>query len=159
MPVPLRLAVQQIVFRLVGERNERAGHVFDVNALPVLHCRDFRFRERAPGMVVDAPGPAALIIDRHPGVRTQWMPCPRRNDRVPRHDPGRYPPIIFVAFGVAPGADQQPTRKLLNLEQRHAVLLVVTLPFEPLNNGSLLSSDPCSHDTWLESMPPSIACR
>ena len=32
------------------------------------------------------------------------------------------------------------------------------LPFEPLNSGSLFSSPECRNETWLESMPPSIAC-
>ena len=32
------------------------------------------------------------------------------------------------------------------------------LPFEPLNSGSVLSSPECRKETWLESMPPSIAC-
>src|SRR5690349_12039870 len=125
VPVALRFAIEQVIVRLVGERNESAWHVFDVNALAVLHCRDFRFRQRALGMIVDAPGPAIFIVDRHPGMRTQGMAGAWRNDRVPGDDPGRYPPIVFVPVGIAPGADQQSAGKLLDLEQGHAVLLVV----------------------------------
>jgi hypothetical protein len=32
------------------------------------------------------------------------------------------------------------------------------LPFEPLKRGSVLSAPLCRNETWLESMPPSIAC-
>ncbi len=32
------------------------------------------------------------------------------------------------------------------------------LPREPTISGSVRSASRCSHDTWLESMPPSIAC-
>src|SRR5919206_4516554 len=37
-------------------------------------------------------------------------------------------------------------------------LRLYSLPFAPLNSGSLLSPPECSHETWLESMPPSSAC-
>jgi len=41
MAVLLRLAVHQVIVGLVGEWNEGAGHIFDVNALAILHRRDF----------------------------------------------------------------------------------------------------------------------
>src|SRR3954464_15689804 len=36
--------------------------------------------------------------------------------------------------------------------------MLYSLPFVPLNSGSLFRPPECSHETWLESMPPSSAC-
>src|SRR5262249_62073073 len=59
-------AVHQIIVVLVGDRPERAGHVFAVHAGAVLHGVDFAFRECAGRMEVIGPGPAVLVVDRDP---------------------------------------------------------------------------------------------
>src|SRR6476661_4571755 len=107
MAVLLRFAIHQIIVGFVGQRNKCAGHIFYVDALAVLHCRNFGFGERTLGMIIDAPGPAGLIVDRYPGMRAQWMACSRRNDRIPGHDPGRDAPVVFFILGIATRSDKQ----------------------------------------------------
>jgi len=75
-------------------------------------------------------------------MRTQWMTGARRYDRIPGHDPGRDAPIILATIGVAPRPDQQAARKFLDLEQRHAVLLVVDIPFRTLEQRILVEFGP-----------------
>ncbi len=89
-------------------------------------------------MIVDAPGPAGLVVDRHPGMRAERMAGARRDDGVPGHDPGRDAPVIFAGLGVAPRADQQAAGEFLDLEQRHAVLLVVDVALRALEQRILV---------------------
>src|SRR4029079_18555189 len=100
MAVPLRFTIEQIIIGFVGERNKRAGHIFDVDALTVLHRRNFRLRQRALGMVVYAPRPTVFVVDRHPRMCAQWMTRARRNYRIPGYDPRCDAPVIFTAFGI-----------------------------------------------------------
>src|SRR2546422_469920 len=89
----LRGAVDKIVVRLVRERNEGARHVLHVDPRAFLHRLQLRGAERAVRMIVDAPGPAVLVVDRHPGVRPEGMSRPGWNDGEPRHDPRRDAPV------------------------------------------------------------------
>src|SRR4029078_11787021 len=68
------------------------------------------------------------------------MASARGNDRVPGDDPGRDPPIISVTVRIAPRTNQQSARKLLDLEQGHAVLLVVDVALRTFEQWILVES-------------------
>ncbi len=109
-----------------------------MDALTVLHRRNFRLRQRALGMVVDAPGPTAFVVDRHPRMCAQWMTRARRNYRIPGYDPRRDAPVIFTTFGIAARTDQKATGKFFDLEQRHAVLFVIDIALRALEQRILV---------------------
>ena len=73
-----------------------------------------------------------LVVDRHPGVRSERMPRPRGNDRVPGHDPGRDAPIVFAVLRLAPRADEKAALEIHDFEDRHAVLQVVLVALAAL---------------------------
>src|SRR5882672_9932957 len=81
-------AVDQVVVPAVRKRDEGARHVLYVDPGAFLHRLALARGKRPVGMVVDAPGPASLVVDRHPHVRAERMARTRRNDGVPGHDPG-----------------------------------------------------------------------
>src|SRR5436190_21751475 len=112
----LRRAVDQIIVVLVGYRPEGAGHVFDVNTLTVSHRLDLIGCQRARGEVVEAPGPAILVIDRNPKVAAHGMTTARRDHREGWHDPLRDPPVIIAVLGVAARPHEQTAGALYHLE-------------------------------------------
>ena len=61
-------AVHQVVVVLVGKRAIGAGHVLDVNPLAVTHRGDLVIGERARRVVVEAPRPAVVVVNRNPQV-------------------------------------------------------------------------------------------
>jgi len=75
----LRAPVDQVVVARVGDRLVRAGLVHAVDPAARLHVGDLMSFQRAQRMVVDAPRPAILVVDRYPGVRAdrvlaeRWM--------------------------------------------------------------------------------------
>src|SRR5437868_9536630 len=128
----LRRAVDQIIVVLVGYRPEGAGHVFDVNTLTVSHRLDLIGCQRARGEVVEAPGPAILVIDRNPKVTVHWMITPRRDHREGWHDPLRDPPIVIAVFRVAARAHEKTARALDHLEHGPSIPQVVLITFRAL---------------------------
>src|SRR5919199_3981076 len=60
------------------------------------------------------------------------------------------------AFRRAP-TNSPPSASATSKNGRRSLRLY-SLPFAPLKSGSLFSPPECSHETWLESMPPSSAC-
>ena len=93
MPGLLRCAVHQIAVVTIGDRTERAGDQLDVDAAAVAHGVELVGGERAGRMVREAPGHAALVVDRHPGMAVERVLAVGRNDAVERHDPLRDAPI------------------------------------------------------------------
>src|SRR5579864_6367431 len=134
----LRVAIHQVVVALVGERIERTRDRFHMNARAVVHRRDFLARERAAWMIIDAPRPGVVVVDRNPGVTADRVATARRNQRVERHDPGRDAPIIMVGLGVAPRRDEQAALEFGDVEDRHAVAGVVLVAFAALEQGIAL---------------------
>src|SRR5712691_11289684 len=157
--VPLHRAVEQVVVRLVGERNESAGSVLHVNPRAVFHGLHFGRAQRPTRVVIDAPCPAVLVVDRHPCVRSDRVPRPRRNDRMPRHDPRRDAPVVLAMVRIAPRPDEKAPSKSPTPHTGILSLGLYSLPRLPLKSGSVSSSPECRKDTWLESIPPSIAWR
>ena len=66
-----------------------------------------------------------MIVDRHPGMGTQGMTSARRDDRVPRHDPGRNSPIVMPFRTIATSTDQQTAIERLYFEKRHPIFFIV----------------------------------
>src|SRR5580698_2721673 len=104
----LRGAVDQIIVILVGERPER-GVDFAMYAGAVLHGIDLGLAQRPYRMEVVGPGPAILVVDRHPEMAVDRMVAARRDHGEARHHPRRDAPVIFAVLGIAPRADEEPT--------------------------------------------------
>ena len=121
----MRGPVHQVIIGFVLQRNEGAGHVLHMDAGTVMHGFLFALAQIAARVIVDAPGPAVLVIDRHPGMRAQRMIGARRNDGVPGHDPGRDAPVVAVFLGLATCAHQQPAAVFGDIEFHFQVALVV----------------------------------
>src|SRR5262249_60353962 len=90
----LCVAIDQVVVVLVRQRSERAGHVRAMDALALLHMAPFLLRQRTIGAEVDAPGPAMVIVDRHPDVTAERVIAERRGQRAPREEPPGGPPVV-----------------------------------------------------------------
>src|SRR5437868_14665094 len=61
----LRGAIHQVVVVLVGDRPVVRIHL-GVDALAVAHRRQLRLRQRARRVIVEAPRPAVLVVNRDP---------------------------------------------------------------------------------------------
>src|SRR5215468_364643 len=120
-------AIDQIVIVFVGKRTERAGRTFDMDALAVAHRRHFGVGEIADRVVVEAPGPAILVIDRNPEMAVDRMIAARRDHREGRHHPLGDAPVVPVVLGIAPGSDKESARTLDHLEYRPRVGEVVLI--------------------------------
>ena len=116
--------------------------------------------ERARGVVVGAPRPAVLVVDRHPAVPADRMVAARRDQREGRHHPLRDAPVVVVVLGVAARADVKAAGRFRPPRNAAPGPAGCTgwLLRAPLNMGSTFMVQRCRNDTWLESMPPSIAC-
>src|SRR5262245_44565336 len=79
----LRAAVDEIVVVLVCQRAERAGLVRAVDAFAFLHVVPFLVGQRLLRMEIDAPGPAIVIVDRHPDMAAERVIAERRDQREP----------------------------------------------------------------------------
>ena len=128
----LRLAVHQIVVGLVGGRDVGARHIGDVDALAGLHRLALLVGERARHLVVEAPGPAVVVVDRHPEVAVHRMIGARRDHGEGRHHPLGDAPVVFAFFGVAPGADVEAAGALDHFEHRLHVAHVVLVALRAL---------------------------
>src|SRR5690242_2642312 len=76
-------------------------------------------------MEAHAPGPAALVVDRYPGVPVDRVPAARRDEREGGQDPRRDAPVMPARIGVAPHRDEQAAFERLDLEHRGGVAQVV----------------------------------
>src|SRR5262249_48618910 len=65
--------VDQVIVVLVGERAEGSWDIAHVDALSVAHRGDFGLRQLTNGVVVEAPGPAILVVDRDPEMTVNRM--------------------------------------------------------------------------------------
>ena len=128
----LRLAVHQVVVGLVGGGDVGAGHVGDVDALAGLHGLALLVGERARHLVVEAPGPAVLVVDRHPEVAVHRMVGAGRDHGEGRHHPLGDAPVVVAVLGVAPRADVEPAGALDHLEHRLHVAHVVLVALRAL---------------------------
>src|SRR4029453_11137149 len=107
-PRLLRLAIDQIVVVLVGERAIRAGNVLYVDALAVAHRRELGLGQIADRMIVEAPRPAVFVVDRDPEMAVDRMVAARRDHRERGHHPLRDPPVVVAVLRVAASADVEP---------------------------------------------------
>src|SRR5690349_24193562 len=88
-------AIDQIVIVLVRLGSEAArGLVLAVDPLPLLHVATLFVRERLVRMEIDAPCPAAVIVDRHPDVTAERVLAERGDKRVPGEQPLGDAPIV-----------------------------------------------------------------
>src|SRR3546814_19211849 len=85
---------------------------------------------------IDAPGPAIMVIDRHPHVAAQGMVAEWRDQVVPGKDPLSNAPIVRIDFHVAAAEQCQASVMLLDLEGKVAFLLDVTLGLGYLDRKS-----------------------
>ena len=76
-------------------------------------------------MVVVAPRPAGLVVDRDPEVAVDGMIASRRDHRERRHHPLRDAPVVVAAFRVPARADVQPAGAFDYLEHRPRIGQVV----------------------------------
>ena len=86
-------------------------------------------------MVVGAPRPAVLVVDRHPGMAADGVVAARRDQGKAGHDPLGDAPVVLALAGVAPRPDVQPARRFHHLEVRPQVLEVVLVAFRSLEQG------------------------
>src|SRR6266545_7096942 len=75
----LRRAVHQVVVVLVGERPIGAGLTGRMDAFALLHRLALGAREIARRMIVVAPSPAVVVVDRNPEVAMHRMATARRD--------------------------------------------------------------------------------
>ena len=87
---------------------------------------------------VDAPGPAVVVVDRHPHMAAKRMVSERRNQVVPWEDPLGDAPVERVWFTHAPAKQGEPAVVLLDLEGHVAVLLDVIVGFRALVKGIVI---------------------
>src|SRR6185312_16410349 len=97
----LRRAVHQVVVVLVGDRPIGAGDDLAVDALAVLHGLALGIGDRARRMIVVAPGPAVLVVDRDPEVAVHGVAAARRDHGEGRHHVLRDTPVVVAILGVA----------------------------------------------------------
>src|SRR5262249_10872880 len=95
----LRRAVDEIIVVLVGERPIGAGGVLAVHASAVAHGVDLAPAERAYRMIVVAPGPAILGVDRDPEVAVDRVVTARRDHGEAGHHPRRDAPVVIAVLG------------------------------------------------------------
>jgi hypothetical protein len=88
--------------------------------------------ERLAGLPVDAPGPAAFVVDRNPGVATQCVVAKGRDQGEPGEQPLGHPPVVTVRLAVAPPEQRQAEGILLDFEDDIAVGLDVVQRFHAL---------------------------
>src|SRR5215472_15769802 len=81
--VLLRLAIHEVIVVLVRERTECAGLIGAVDSLALLHVAPLLGRQRLTGVKIDAPGPAIVVVNRHPDVTAEGMVAKRRNQGEP----------------------------------------------------------------------------
>ncbi len=103
-----------------------------MDALAELHVVALLVRERLLGMEVDAPGPAAVVVDWHPDVAAERVVAERRDQREPGEQPLRHAPIVGVRLAVAAAVERQPEIGLLDLENDVAVGLDVVVGLRAL---------------------------
>ena len=107
-------------------------------------------------MEVDAPGPAVVIVDRHPDVSGQRVRPERRNQREPREQPLRDAPVVRIRLAVAAAVERHAVVGLLDVEDDVAVgldVLVglgplvhrVVVDFEAVHVGDVAGVDPAFH--------------
>src|SRR5262245_34323865 len=113
----LRTAIDEIVVVLVGQRTERAGLVGTMDAFALLHVMAFLGGQRFARMEVDTPGPAIVIVDRHPDVAAERMVAERRDQREPRKQPMRDAPVVRVGLAVADAVQRQAEQCVIWFEE------------------------------------------
>jgi two-component system, LuxR family, sensor histidine kinase DctS len=80
--------------RLAGNVPIGARLVFAVDSPADFHVAALLVGQRLVRVEVDAPGPAVVIVDRHPHVTPQRVLAERRDQREPREQPLRDAPVI-----------------------------------------------------------------
>ena len=128
----LRRAVDEVVVVPVLQRTESEREHLHVDALAVLHRMAFVGGEGAHRMVVEAPRPAIVIVDRDPEVAVHRVIAARRDHGEAGHDPRRDAPVVVAVLGVASRADVQAALALDHLEHRLLVLEVVLVALRAL---------------------------
>ena len=69
----LAFTIHQVVVAPIGSGNESAGHIGYMNAFACNHRGALIGSQIAVGVVIDAPRPAIMIVNRDPGVPANWM--------------------------------------------------------------------------------------
>src|SRR5262249_61253054 len=85
-------AIDQVVVLLVCQRPERPRHVRAMDALALLHVVPLLLGQRTVGAEVDAPGPAMVVVDRHPDMTAERVIAERREPHEPPTQPPADPP-------------------------------------------------------------------
>src|SRR5262249_61386159 len=86
--------------------------------LPVAHGLELGLSESTVRPVVEAPGPAILVVDGYPEMAMHRMIAARRNHGERRHDPLGNAPVVVAVVGVAAGADIETARAFDHLEEK-----------------------------------------
>src|SRR5260221_10541709 len=120
-------AIDQVVIVLVGQRPERIGSTFDMDTFAVPHRGHFGVGEIADRVVVEAPGPAILVVDRYPEMAMDRMIAAWRDHREGRHHPLGDAPVIPVVLAIAPRPDKEAARALDHFEYRPRIGEVVLI--------------------------------
>src|SRR5688500_7827927 len=98
-----------------------------MDALAVLHRLPFLVGQRTDRMVVEAPGPAILVVDRDPEMAVDRMVAAWRHHREARHHPGRDAPVVVSFFRVAARADVEAAVAVDHFEYRALVAHIVLI--------------------------------
>src|SRR5262249_58493130 len=83
----LSVAIDQVVVVFVCQRPERPGLIRAMDALALLHVAPLLLGQRTVGTEVDAPGPAMVIVYRHPDMTAERVIAERRAPPPPRQQP------------------------------------------------------------------------
>ena len=121
----LRRTIHQVVVGFIGNRAVGAGDELGIDALGVLHRGMFFGVQIARRMMGEGPGPAVLVIDRHPGMAVQGVIAIGRNHLMKGHDPLRHTPVGLAFIGIAPRTDQDAGRCVHDFNFWFVVALVL----------------------------------
>src|SRR5664279_3095661 len=98
-----------------------------MDSFAIFHGASFFCRERPYGVIVEAPRPAILVVNRYPKMPMYRMVTSGRDHREARHDPRRDAPIIFAVFCIPARPDVKTTGLLNNLKYWPRILQVVLI--------------------------------
>src|SRR6266699_6845436 len=109
-------AVDQVIVAAVGRRTERPGYQLGMNAVAVLDELDMLLGYGMGGMKRHRPRHAIFVVHGHPRVAVERVAGVGGNERIPRHDPLRDPPVIVAGIRIAPRANDQAAGRVEDVE-------------------------------------------